>query len=357
MTVLQAEQWRRVGRALFIAAGTTESNAMRVTEALVESSLAGHDSHGVIRFVQYTKAIEAGQLDPAAQPEVIKETACTSLVDGKWTFGQVGAEVCMKKAIGQARSNGIAISGLIRANHIGRVGEYSEMAYKAGMIGIVMVGGFASAGGAAANSGVAPFGGARPAFGTNPISFGLPAGEQPPVMVDFATSAVAGGKISLARAKGTSLPPNSILDKNGQPSTNPEDFYDGGMLLTFGGHKGYGLAVAIELLTQSLTGSDRFAGEKVLGGSYRKTGSTFIAVNPAVFRPSAEYASAADVTLKRIKDVPPAPGFDEVLIPGEPERLTRAQRIVEGISMPDSSWEELQKLAAKYKVDVTQLLA
>jgi hydroxycarboxylate dehydrogenase B len=353
--VLQAEQWSRIGRVLFLAAGASESNAARVTKALVDSSLTGHDSHGVIRFVQYTRAIEAGQLVPAAQPEVIMETACTSLVDCKWTFGQVGAEICIKKAMSQAKETGIAISGLIHAHHIGRVGEYTEMAHEAGLIGIVLVGGFRSAGGA--NSGVAPFGGTRPVIGTNPISIGLPANTLPPVMMDFATSAVAGGKISLCRAKGAPLPEGCILDKDGKPTTNAEDFYNGGILLPVGGHKGYGLAVAIELLTQALTGSDQATGNEALGGSYRRTGSTYIAIDPGVFRPAADYASAADATLRRIKDVPPAIGFEEVLIPGEPERRCRARRSVEGISLPDSSWESLQTLATKYRIDIASVVA
>ncbi len=356
MVTFSASQWRLVGRATFQAAGATESNAVRVTDALVDSSLTGHDSHGVIRIIQYTKAIERGEIDPAAQPEVVKETAVTSLVDGKWTFGQVGAENCMKKAISQARENGIAISGLIRANHIGRVGEYAEMAHEAGMIGMIFVGGFGSAGGAS-NSGVAPYGGSRPAFGTNPIAIGLPAGEQPPVTVDFATSAVAGGKISLARAKGAQLPPGCILDKGGNPTTNPEDFYKGGMLTTFGGHKGYGLAVAIQLLGQALVGGDRYGEEGVLGGSYRKTSSTFIAIDPGVFRPLDEYKASADASLNRIRAVPPAHGFDEVLIPGEPERRSKKQRLTQGISLPDSSWRDLQELAAKYRVDLAAMVS
>lgn len=355
MVTLSASQWRKIGNALFRAVGASETNSARVTDAIVDSSLTGHDSHGIIRIIQYTRAIEKGEIDGAAQPQVIRETACSSLVDGNWTFGQVGAEICMKKAISQARTMGIAISGLIRANHIGRLGEYAEMAHESGVIGMVFVGGFGGAGGAA-NSGVAPYGGSRPAFGTNPISIGLPAGEQPPVMIDFATSAVAGGKISLARAKGAQLPRGCILDKDGNPTTNPEDFYDGGVLTTFGGHKGYGLAVAIQLLGQALTGGDRFGNERVLGGSYRKTSSTFIAIDPGVFRPREEYEASADASLKRIKDVPPAPGFDEVLIPGEPERRLRKQRLAEGISLPDSSWKDLQELAAKYQVDLPAIV-
>ena len=234
--------------------------------------------------------------------------------------------------------------------HIGRLGEYSEMAHNAGMIGMVLAGGFGGAGGAG-NTGVAPYGGARAAFGTNPISFGLPAGEQPPVMVDFATSAVAGGKVSLSRAKGVPLPPNCILDKDGNPTTDPEDFYAGGVLLPFGGHKGYGLAVVIELLGQALTGADTLGGE-TMGGGYRRAGSLFVAIDPGVFRPADGFVAAADATLKKVKSVPPAPGFDEVLIPGEPERRTRARRLLEGVSMPDSSWEALREIGTRYGIDI-----
>lgn len=355
MVVLRPEQWRRLGHDLFVAAGATESNATRVTESLVDSSLAGHDSHGVIRIIQYLQAIEAGQLDPAAEPQVVREAGRATLVDGRWTFGQVSAAICMMKAIEQARRQGVALAGLVNAYHIGRLGEYSEMAQNAGMVGMVLAGGFGGVGGSN-GAGVAPFGGAAPAFGTNPISFGLPAGREPGAMVDFATSAVAGGKISLARAKGAQLPPNCILDKNGNPTTNPEDFYDGGMLMTFGGHKGYGLAVVSELLGQALTGGDLCTDEKLGGGVYTKSGSLFLALDPGIFRPVKDYAAVADATLRRIKAVPPAPGFSEVLLPGEPELRSRAQRKVEGISLPDNSWQTLRQQAARYRVDLAALL-
>lgn len=356
MVTFQAEQWQRVCRTVFLAAGATEANATRVTEALVDSNLVGHDSHGVIRVIQYLQAIEAGHMDPAAEPEVVKETAVTSLVDGKWTFGQVSAELAMRKAIEHARQQGIAISGLIHGYHIGRLGEYSEMAHSAGIIGMVMAGGFGGTGGASA-TGVAPYGGARPAFGTNPVSFGIPAGKEPPVMVDFASSAVAAGKIALARAKGAPLPPGWIVDKDGRPSTDAEDFYNGGALLTFGGHKGYGLAVAIELLGQALTGGDDIAETQRGGGTYTRSGSIFVAIDPGIFRPAQQFTAAVDATVERIKAVPPAVGFDEVLLPGEPEQRSRARRLVEGISLPDSSWETLVKLASKYGVDVAALVS
>lgn len=356
MVTFRAEQWRTVCRAVFLAAGATESNAARVTEALVDSNLVGHDSHGVIRVIQYLRSIEAGHVDPAAEPEVVKETAVTSLVDGKWTFGQVSAGLAMRKAIEKGRQHGIAMSGLIHAYHIGRLGEYSEMAHDAGMIGMVVAGGFGGTGGASA-TGVAPYGGAKPAFGTNPISFGIPAGKEPPVMVDFASSAVAAGKIALARAKGTPLPPGWIVDRDGSPSTEAEDFYNGGALLTFGGHKGYGLAVAIELLGQALTGADDIGETPRGGGTYTRSGSVFVAIDPGVFRPASQFTAAVDATVEKIKAVPPAVGFDEVLLPGEPEQRSRARRLVEGISLPDNSWETLKQLASRYGVDVTSLVS
>ena len=139
MVMLQPEQWSALGRALFVAAGATESNTTRLMEALVDSSLVGHDSHGVIRIVQYLKAIAAGQIDPAAEPEVLKETAVTSLVDGKWTFGQVSGALCMHKAIDQARSQGIAMSALAPGHTTsGGLASTSATAHNEGMIGMVI---------------------------------------------------------------------------------------------------------------------------------------------------------------------------------------------------------------------------
>lgn len=348
------EQYLALGEAIFRAAGASEGNATRLMESLVSSSLSGHDSHGVIRIIQYVKAIEDGQIDPVGTPRVIQETETSALIDGAWTFGQVGAEVATRTAIEKAGRHGIAIAGLVRSHHIGRLGEYSEMAYEAGMVALVTTGGIAGTGGTL-GAGVAPFGGAKGVFSTNPISFGLPAGDMPPVLVDFATSAVAGGKVSLARAKGEQLPPDSILDKHGNPTTDPEDYYDGGMLMTFGGHKGYGLAVVIELLGQALTGSLRYAdgGDPV----YAPAGSLFIVIDSGIFQPAEQYRQQADAILRRIKGIPPRPGFSEVLVPGEPEQRSRSRGAAAGISLPEGTWESIRQLAEKYGVDLDHFLS
>ena len=355
MPTLSVEQWRKIGHAIFKAAGATEVNAQRVTESLIDASLVGHDSHGVNRIIQYLQAIEKGHLCPRSEPEIVRQTDTTVLVDGKWTFGQVSAHLAMKHAMERAKKQGIAIAGLIHAYHIGRLGEYSEAAYRKGFVSMVLIGGFEGIGGASPKAGVAPYGGARPAFGTNPISFGFPAGDKPGVLVDFATSTVAGGKISMAKAKGIPLPPGAILDKEGNPTTDAEDFYNGGMLLPFGAHKGYGLAVIIELLGQALTGADLCHEEPLGGGLYTRTGSIFIVIDPGVFRPLSGFETAAAGFLDKLKGTPAAPGFKEVLIPGEPEHRSRSIRIEEGISLPEGPWQVLQQQAKQYGLDLAVL--
>jgi hydroxycarboxylate dehydrogenase B len=356
MIVFEAKQWQKIASALFMAAGATQSNAARVAESLVDNNLAGHDSHGVIRIIQYLQAIEAGQIDPAGEPVVLHETPSSTMVDGKWTFGQVGAKLAMQKAIENARVQGIAIAALIRAYHIGRLGEYSEMAHDAGMIAMVAVGGLGG-GAVRTTGGVAPYGGARAALSTNPISFGFPAGSQPPVMSDFATSTIAAGKVKLARAKGEPLPPNCILDRDGKPSVDPEDYFNGGVLTTFGGHKGYALAVVVDILGQALTGADTCRNPEGKGsGAYMVAGTVFIAINAGLFRPKEEYAAAADAIIQRIKATPPAVGFKEVLLPGEPEQRSKVQRLREGFGLPKKSWETIREQAAKYSLDLTALL-
>jgi uncharacterized oxidoreductase len=355
MPTFSVEQWSRIGHALFMAAGATHANAERVTKSLIDSSLVGHDSHGVNRMIQYIQAIEKGNLHPGASPEIVRQTDTTALVDGKWTFGQVSGHLAMGLSMEKAKSRGIAIVGLIHAYHVGRLGEYSEAASRAGFVSMVLTGGFEGIAGTRHKTGVAPYGGARPAFGTNPISFGVPAGEKPGVLVDFATSAVAGGKISMAKAKEIPVPVDSILDKDGNATTSAEDFYNGGMLLPFGAHKGYGLAVIIELLGQALTGADLCREEPLGGGLYTRTGSVFIAIDPAIFRPLSEFEAAAGGFLDKLKNTPPAPGFKEVLIPGEPESRSRLGKMNTGISLPDGQWQVLQDQVKKYNLDLASI--
>ncbi len=351
MLIYTADQLLRVTGSVFRATGAPEDIAARVAESLVDANLAGHDSHGVMRIPQYVKGIAEGEIVVDARPEVAGENAATALVDGHWTFGQVAADYATRVAVRKAREMGVAAVGLVRAHHVGRLGEWSELAASEGVILLAFAGGFGG------GHGAAPYGGAGIAYGTNPLSIGLPAGERPTVMVDFATTAVAAGKIRVAMAKGEQLPPGCIVDSQGRPTTDPSDYFAGGFMVPFGGHKGYGLAVAVELLAQALTGAETFAEANLGGPVYARSGALFLALDPGLFRPRGEYARRVEATVDRIKAIPAAPGFAEVLLPGEPELNMRRRRRVEGIPVAEATWEAIRKAGAPLGVDVDALAA
>ena len=326
--------------------------ARRVAGSLVDANLVGHDSHGVLRIPQYLEDLRAGLIVADAVPKVIREKPSAALVDGGWTFGQISAAFATEEAIARAKATGLAAVGLVRASHIGRLGEWASRAASQGVVCLVTAGGFGG-------RGAAPFGGRAVAFGTNPMALAFPApgpagaaDGDPLVLVDFATSAIAAGKIRFAVAKGEPLPPGSIVDRDGNPTTDPAAFYAGGMLLPFGGHKGYGLAVAIELLGQALTGSDAFAEEGRGGPVYGRSGALFVALSADLFRSFGEYAASAEAFVEKVRSVPPAPGVAEVLLPGDPERRSRETRLREGVPLPDSTWEALMAAGNALGVEV-----
>src|SRR5207247_5360023 len=206
-----------------------------------------------------------------------------------------------------------------------------------------------SYGSAGPNSGhSAPFGGAARHLGTNPLSFGVPGKETTPVIVDFATTVVAEGKIQVARAKHAPLPPGSIVDKEGRPSTNPQDFYDGGQILLTGNHKGYGLSLLTALLGAGLT-AEQAATEGRGGGVF------MLAVNPRAFAGEDAFLGTVDNISATVKRVPPAPGVKEVLLPGEPEANSRAERQQNGIPIPEDTWNAISATAARFDVPMPEV--
>lgn len=340
-----AGELKAVTEAIFTGAGAPGDLAREMGEALVGANLAGHDSHGVIRIPAYIRSIQSGQMDPAARPSIIEETATSALVDGKWTFGHVAAKYATDLAIKKAKQSKTAVVAIVRCNHIGRLGQWASQAAAQDVIALVTVGGSGGTAGRARQSS-APFGGAEGAFSTNPISIGFPGGETPDMLVDFATTVVAEGKIQVARAKGADLPPGCILDKEGRPSVNPNDFYDGGVLLPFGGHKGYALAMFVEMLCGAFTPGDEYNGEG------RRGGAVIWAVDAFAFWKKSEYEPQADFVMQRVKKIKPAQGFDEVLLPGEPESRSAAARMKEGISVADATWSQIVEAGKSVGVDV-----
>jgi LDH2 family malate/lactate/ureidoglycolate dehydrogenase len=290
-----------------------------------------------MRIPRYVEAVEKGAVVPAARPTLVTETATTATVDGQWAFGQITAHHAIQVAIAKARSGQTAAVSVMRCNHIGRLGEYTELAARQGLVAFMVGASFG-------RGATAPHGGAARVLGTNPLSVAVPAGETGPVVVDFATSATAEGKLSVARSKGQQVAPGILLDKDGNPSTDPDDYYRGGTMLPFGGHKGYGLSVIVDLLGRYLSGAEGWATDQVTFANL------IVAIDVEAFRPLQEYRDRVSRRLQEIKAVPPAAGFDEVLIPGEPERHTWAQRMQTGIAIPDDTRELLQALATRLHI-------
>jgi len=245
----------------------------------------------------------------------------------------------MDQAVDRAKRRGLGAAGLVRATHLGRLGTFTERAAQRGCVAMMWLGGLGT------ERPSVPHGGARPLYGTNPVSFAFPAGDVGPALLDYATTKIAGGKIMVALDKGKPLEPGSLVDRDGRPSTRPEDFFEGGAILPFGEHKGYALAFFAQLLGQSLTGADETAGERPGSETFSRAGAFFLAVDPGLFRPAEEAREAARAFRSEVRATPPAPGFDRVRAPGDPEleaRRARAQELV----LPKPTLDAIRQTAA-----------
>jgi LDH2 family malate/lactate/ureidoglycolate dehydrogenase len=322
-----------------VAAGASDANAEIVAEHLVLANLSGVDTHGVWHLPGYVDGLHKGLIDGVANPSVIRQGPNMALVTGNWTFGQVAARYAVEQGLELARAHDVAIVGLVQCHHIGRLGHFTEMAAQAGFIGQVWAGGYSEEAPVAM-----PYGGRGRLLHTNPISMGFPAGEEPRMMFDFATTALAGVKVDNARRRRETLPAGAIVDREGRPTTNPEDFFEGGGHQPFGGHKGYAISMAAEFFGRILTGSSTYADPDRAGPVLRHQGVTFILVRADLFRPRAEYERDADEMERRTRAVPPAAGFTEVLVPGDPEWRSRIDRRANGIPVEDAIWEMIEAL-------------
>ena len=339
MHAVPAAALQELTSRLFIKSGAPQHIADDVARILVGANLAGHDSHGVLRLPIYLQHIQEGKLDPAAEPVVVEEDATTLKIDGQNGFGHYTARRGMALAIAKARQSKISCVTFTRINHIGRLGEYAEDAARAGCLGITTVGN-----GSRDFGRTAPYGGAQYRLGTNPIAVGVPTGDAFPFVLDFATSIVAEGKIQVARSKGLDMPPGYLFDKQGQPTVKTADFYDGGCMVPFGLHKGYALSLFICLLGG--LGAPFDPEKAAMGGCYMQV------LNIDAFTPLADYQRNVRMFLNAMKETPLAPGFDEVLVPGEFEERNRRQRLANGVEVPETIVSQLRQWADKLAVPI-----
>ena len=327
-----------------LAAGADKRNANRVAEALLSSQLSGVETHGMWQVSRYVDDIKSGQFIPTAWPEVLTRTKNTALVKGNYTFGLVTAKYATEIAIKKAEKNDMAIVSGVQVYHTGRLGEYAEMAADKRLISFVFSGGFSEE-----TPSAMPYGGAKRVLNTNPFAMGFPAGSEPPVISDFATTTVAGVKVNIAMDKNENLPPGCIVDKEGRPTVDPNDFFSGGGHIPFGAHKGYAIMLATEFLGRIFANADIYADKNSSGPIFRHSGFTIVMFKPDIFCSYSEYVKGMDDMIKRIRNIPPAPGFKEVLLPGDIERRTREERLKNGIPISDSIWEATVKLAKSLK--------
>ena len=335
-----ADDLKRCVASAFGSAGATEADAECVASALVASDLAGHASHGVIRVSAYLEAIDQGSIDPQGQPELTGNDGATARIDGHAGFGQVAGRFAIDVAIRKARAHGVSSVALVRTNHVGRLGDYVELAADSGMVGL----GFCTA--TSATGRVAPFGSTEPLFGTNPFAAAIPSADRRTVICDFATSMVAEGKLRLEVNKGELIPEGWILSPDGEPTTNPQDHYAGGSLLAFGGHKGSGLAILTDLLGGVLAGK----GTPALPGLVAGNGILFVVIDIRRLRPLHEVLASVAAHGEMIRSAAPAPGVETVMVPGDPERHAVAEHERLGVPIDATTWSALTEAIAAHGI-------
>ena len=312
---------------------------------LVLANLSGHDSHGVGMLPRYVDAIAEGGLVPNTRVKVNADIGTLMALDGQHGFGQVVGMQAMELGIARAKAHGSCIFTLAHAHHLGRIGHFAEMAVAQGLVSLHFVN-------VLSRPVVAPFGGGDGRFGTNPCCIGVPMAGAEPFVLDFATSRVAQGKMRVAHNKGERVPPGHLIDELGRPTDDPGVVVvpqsNGlfGALMTFGEHKGYGMAVACELLGGALSG----------GGTWHRPADTArtvlngmltVLIDPARLGTAQSFAQQATAFVDWLRQSPPGAGFEEVQIAGEPERAYRRERAVQGIVVDDQTWQEIVQAGRK----------
>ena len=344
----RADDLRSHVASVLRAAGSTPEEAATVAENLVEANLRGHDSHGVGMLPRYVEAVLEGGLKPNSNVNIQLDTGTLLSLDGQRGYGQVIGEQAMQLGIVRAKQHGSCIMTLSNTHHLGRIGHFAEMAVAQGLVALHFVN-------VLSRPVVAPFGGADGRYGTNPCCIGIPLAGRAPFLLDFATSRVAQGKMRVAYNEGRQVPPGTLIDELGRPTTDPSVVVvpqsNGlfGALMAFGEHKGYGLAVACELLGGALTGGGTW--HKATDPSVRTVlnGMLTILIDPAKLGTQDTFEQEALAFIDWLRDGPPGPGFEAVLIAGDPERSTRTHRDIEGIHIDNQTWREI--VAAGHKVN------
>lgn len=330
------------------AAGSTPAEADKVAAQLVEANLRGHDSHGVGLLPDYVRNVKAGTLKPNQSAVVVKETDTLAVIDGHHGYGQVIGEQAMAIGIVKAKLSGVAMTAIRNTHHLGRIGHWAEQCCAAGLASIH----FTSV---ASNAAVAPWGGSDARLGTNPFCCGVPVDGEAPIILDMATSRLPVGKVRVAHNKGKRIIDGALIDAEGRPTTDPSVYFTAprGTLLPFGEHKGYALGLIVELFAGALTGGGTISrGENAPKGIINHMFS--VIVDPAAIGAARACFDEVEAMARWAKASPPAPGVDRVMVPGEPERRNKRERLLSGIPIDAGTWAAVAAAARSVGVEPPQ---
>jgi uncharacterized oxidoreductase len=332
--------------------GSGREETQEVADHLVRANLSGHDSHGVGMLPAYVRLLQDGLLVPNQTPYTVADAGALLVIDARRGFGQRMAADAVRRAIERARETGACVLALRNSSHVGRIGTYGELATRAGMAFTAFVN-------VADHRDVqAPWGCAEPRLGTNPFCTAVPGpgGEDagPALLLDMATTTIAAGKARVAYNKGVPVPEGSLIDAGGQATNDPAGFIHDhtGALLSFGRHKGSGLAVMCEIMAGAIGGGQR-VDQPVQGGILNSMLATVIDLSR--LGDATAIKQGVEATKAHIRSSRAAPGFDEVLLPGEPERRAARQREQAGIDVDDTTWRDIREAAGKLGITEAEI--
>jgi uncharacterized oxidoreductase len=342
--IITAPRLKAAVSAIVAKGGSEPREADLVAGNLVEANLTGHDSHGVGMIPRYVKSLLEGGLAVNQHPQILLDTGSMLRLDGRAGYGQVIGREAMAFGIERAAKHGTCVVALGNSHHLGRIGHWAEQCLEAGLVSLHFVN-------VISRPIVAPWGGRDARFGTNPVCVGIPRANGEPFLLDFATSRIAQGKTRVAHNQGKTLDPGIVIDDKGDPTTNPRYSVipPFGAIMPFGEHKGSGLALACELLGGALTGG----GTQHMpdqGKMRVMNGMLSILIDPKALGTAQYLAEQAEAIIAWEKASAPAAGVERVLIAGDPERARRKERLVAGIAVDATTWEEILDAGEKVKL-------
>jgi len=340
------DKLKRITSDIFAAAGCQRDEAERIGHYLVEANLVGHDSHGVIRISYYVDWLQAGKVLANQSIRVVHENDVIAVVDGLFGFGQTIGEQATRLGVEKCKKHGVAVVALRNAGHLGRIGDWPLLAASQGIASLH----FVNTSGAGIL--VAPFGGINRRLSADPIAAGIPVAGGAPILLDMSCCTIAEGKLKVAFNKGVSVPEGCIIDSKGQPTTDPKVFYGTppGAILSIAAHKGYALGVIAELLAGSLTGG---GASNPINSTRVANGMLSIYLDPNSFQDQAAFAKEVREFITWVKSSERVSPETEILMPGEIEERTKAQRGRDGIELDETTWKSIQDTGAKLGLTIS----